>query len=183
MKKAIRCLRYLKGTSELGLQFSGNDGLLCYCDSNWGGPLERRLSRIGYAFLLNNAAIIFRSIMQKSQSLSTAEAEYVALCAASQDASYLLQMLSELGMGDNSPIIIMEDNQACISTATRDVSSPKLKHIDIIYHFVRTMVNEGKIKIVYCPTYHQASDILTKGTDKLTFIRHRSTLMGLPFRP
>ena len=29
MKEAIRCLRYLKGTSEMGLQFSGNDGLLC----------------------------------------------------------------------------------------------------------------------------------------------------------
>ncbi len=86
--------------------------------------------------------------MQKNQSLSTAEAEYVALCAASQDASYLLQMLSKLGMGDNSHVIVMEDNQACISTATRDVSSPKLKHIDIRYHFIRTMVSEGKIKIV-----------------------------------
>ena len=183
VKKAIRCLRYLKGTSEMGLQFSGNDGLLCYWDSNWGGPLERGLSRTRYAFLLNNAAIIFRNIMPKSQSLSTTEAEYIALCAASQDTSYLLQMLSELGMGDNSPIVIMEDNQACISTATRDISSPKLKHVDIRYHFVRTMVNEGKVKIIYCPTYHQAADILTKGTYKLTFIRHRSTLMGLPLRP
>ena len=55
--------------------------------------------------------------------------------------------------------------------------------IDINYHYVRTMVQEGQVKVVYCPTYHQAADILTKGTDKVTFLRHRSTLMGLPFRP
>jgi hypothetical protein len=84
-------------------------------------------------------------------------------------------MLSELGMGDNSPIIIMDDNQACINTATRDVSSPKLKHVDIRYHFVRTMVNEGKVKIIYCPTYHQAADILTKGTDKSSGSSSRSS--------
>ncbi|MFN9899734.1 MAG: Ty1/Copia family ribonuclease HI, partial [bacterium] len=110
-------------------------------------------------------------------------AEYVALGAATQDAAYLLRMLSEMGMGNNAPINILEDNQACISVGTRDIASPKLKHIDIRYHYVRTMVQEGKIRIMYCPTFHLTADILTKGVDKLTFIRHRSTLMGMPFRP
>ena len=45
------------------------------------------------------------------------------------------------------------------------------------------MVQEGQVKVVYCPTYHQAADILTKGIDKVAFLRHGSTLMGLPFRP
>ena len=48
--------------------------------------------------------------MQKAQALSTAKAEYVALCATTQDGAYLLQMLSEIGMGDNAPITVMEDN-------------------------------------------------------------------------
>ena len=167
----------------MGLQFSGNSGLLGYCDNNWGGSIERRLSRTGYAFMLNNAANIFRSMMQKSQSLSTAEAEYIALCAASQDACYLLQMLSEFGMGDNAPITILEDNQAAITNVVNDVASPKLKHVDIRFHFVRSMHRAKKIDIVYCPGYYQAADILTKSTDNLTFIRHRSTLMGMPYRP
>ncbi len=67
--------------------------MIGYVDSNWGGPMDRRLSKIGYAFLLNNGAIIFISMMQKSQALSTVEAECMALFAASQDAVYLLQML------------------------------------------------------------------------------------------
>jgi hypothetical protein len=183
MKKAVRCLRYLKGTSTMGIQFTASAGLIGYVDSNWGGPMERRLSRTGYAFMLNNGAIIFRSMMQKSQALSTAEAEYVALCAASQDAAYLIQMLQELGMGDVAPITLLEDNQACMDIAGKDIASPKLKHIDIRYHFVRTMLRENKIQLVYCPSYHQAADILTKGVDALAFFRHRATLMGLPFRP
>ena len=97
--------------------------------------------------------------------------------------SILAPMLSEMGMGDNAPITILEDNQACISVGTKDIVSPKLKHIDIKYHYVRSMVQENKVKIVYCPTYHQAADIPTKGTDKITLIKHRSTLMGLPLRP
>ena len=183
MKKAVRCLRYLKGTADLGIQYTASSGVVGYVDSNWGGPLERRLSRTGYAFLLNSGAIIFRSMIQKSQALSTAEAEYVALCAASQDAAYLLQMLQEMGMGDNAPVTLLEDNQACMDIASKDIASPKLKHVDIRFHFVRTMVHEGKVQLIYCPSYHQAADILTKGVDSLAFFRHRATLMGLPFRP
>ena len=103
MKKAVRCIRNFKGTSYLGIRFSREDGLKFYCDSNWGGPIERRLSRTGYAAMLNNGAIIFRSLMQKSQALSSAEAEYMALCAATQDAVYLTQMLQELGMDLKEP--------------------------------------------------------------------------------
>ena len=92
-------------------------------------------------------------------------------------------MLQEMGMGDNAPVSIMEDNQACMEIAGKDIVSPKLKHIDIRYYFVRTMLHEGKIQLIYCPTYHQAANIVTKGVDALTFFRHRATLMGLPFTP
>jgi hypothetical protein len=66
MKKVVRYIRYLKGTSYLGIQFSREDGLNFYCDSNWGGPTERRHSRTSYAAMLNSGANIFRSLMQKS---------------------------------------------------------------------------------------------------------------------
>ena len=78
--------------------------------------------------------------------------------------------------------MVLEDNQACITIASKDISSPKLKHIDLRYHFVRTMIESKQMKLVHCPTYHQAADVLTKPTDVLTFLRHRSTLMGLDNR-
>ena len=133
LQKAIRCLQYLKGTADLGLTYSGEDGFRVYCDSNWAGQAEQRRSRTGYAIMLNNAAIIMRSLIQKSQALSTAEAEYVALCAAAQDACFLLEMLQEMGMPLTEPIVIYEDNQACIAIATKNMASARLKHIDIRY--------------------------------------------------
>ena len=88
-------------------------------------------------------------------------------------------MLHEMGMELSEPVLMLEDNQACIQMTTKDISSPRLKHVDITYHYVRTMAQERKIEIVYCPTYHQAADILTKPVDQLTFLRHRATQMGL----
>ncbi|MFN9955657.1 MAG: Ty1/Copia family ribonuclease HI, partial [bacterium] len=104
----------------------------------------------------------------------------IALCAATQDAVYLTQMLQELGMDLREPVLMLEDNQACIQLADKNMASPRLKHVDIRYHYVRTMAQENKIEIAYCPTYHQAAEILTKAVDQLTFLRHRATLMGLP---
>ena len=46
--------------------------------------------------------------------------------------------------------------------------------------YTRTMIEANKIKLFYCPTYHQAADILTKPTDLLTFVHHRNPLMGAP---
>ena len=180
LTKAKRCLLYLKGTSSLGLTYHGESGFKVYCDSNWASALDQRRSRSGWAILLNNAAIIFRTMLQKCQALSTAEAEYVALCAAAQDVCFLHEMLQELGMPLKEAIPVFEDNQACILNAIQNSSPAKLKHIDLRYHFTRTMIEANKIKMVYCPTYHQAADILTKPTDLLTFVRHRSTLMGQP---
>ena len=179
-KRAVNCLTYLVGTAALGIQYSGERGIVVYCDSSHGSPEEARLSRSGYAILLNNAALSWRSVLQKSQALSSAEAEYMALCAAVQDAMWLRQMLLEMGMPQDGPTPIMEDNTACIGMATRDSVSQRVKHIDIRYHFVRDMIRRKKVTLVHCPTIKQAADILTKPTDSLPFAFHRATLMGLP---
>lgn len=66
---------------------------------------------------------------------------------------------------------------------SKNTASPKLKHIDINYHYVRTKLPEGKILLIHCPTLRQAAGTLTKPTDNLTFFRHRATLMRLPASP
>ena len=140
MKRGLRCLHYLKATESLGIQYTGEDPVKVFCDSNWGGPEENRLSRSGYAVMLNHGAIVFRSILQKVQAQSTAEAEHVALAAATQDAVFVRQMLEEMSVYMRGPIPVLEDNNACIVYANNDMTSQRGKHIDIKYHFIRTMV-------------------------------------------
>jgi len=72
-----RILRYLKGTSDLGLHYTSNDvdNLVGYLDSDWAGDLDGRKSTSGYLFKLCGAPISWRSKKQTSVALSTAEAE------------------------------------------------------------------------------------------------------------
>eukprot|EP00873_Tetraselmis_striata_P020669 jgi/Tetstr1/440933/TSEL_029202.t1 len=73
---AKRVLRYLKGTKTLGLTFSGGkaDGLLHgYCDADWAGDVVSRRSTTGFVFMLCGAAVSWKSQLQATVALSTAE--------------------------------------------------------------------------------------------------------------
>ena len=52
-----RILRYLKGTSGLGLLYtrSNSEELVGFSDSDWAGDLEDRRSNSGYLFKLSGA--------------------------------------------------------------------------------------------------------------------------------
>jgi len=77
---AKRVLRYLKGTTNLGLVYRKNDGtLIGFADADWGGCVINRRSFSGYVFVLSGAAISWKSQKQRTVSLSSTEAEYVSL--------------------------------------------------------------------------------------------------------
>ena len=83
-----RIMRYLKGTSDLGLLYTKEGSSKCvgYSDSDWGGDLDDRKSTSGYLFLIGGGSVSWRSKKQSSVALSTAEAEYMALASAGQEA-------------------------------------------------------------------------------------------------
>ena len=87
----------------------------------------------------------WRSKKQSCVALSTAEAEYVALAAATQEALWMRQLISEMKAEHPKSIVIHEDNQFAISM-TRNPLHGRSKHISIKYHFVRDHVNEGSIR-------------------------------------
>ncbi|XP_073051273.1 secreted RxLR effector protein 161-like [Primulina eburnea] len=81
-----KILRYLKGTTDYFLCYQGKDlTLKGYTDADWGGDLDERKSTSGYAFLLNDGCISWRSKKQTRVSLSTMEAEFVACASAVQE--------------------------------------------------------------------------------------------------
>ena len=111
---AKRVLRYLKGTIEHGLEYHGSNQepnvLVGFSDSDWGNEVQRR-STTGYIFKMNGAAISWKSQRQETVALSTAEAEYMALCTAAKEAMFLRSILHEIGFDQKNPTMIYEDNQ------------------------------------------------------------------------
>ena len=82
-----RILRYLKGTLNMCLCYSReSEGLLGYSDADWAGDHTDRKSTTGFCFTMSGAAVVWLSKKQPCVALSTTEAEYIALCAATQEA-------------------------------------------------------------------------------------------------
>ena len=49
----------------------------------------------------------------------------------------------------------------------------RTKHIDIKYHFIRDLVEAGRIELSYCATENMVADILTKGVSIKQFEKLR----------
>ena len=119
------------------------------------------------------AAVSWRSCKQSCVALSTAEAEYVALAAAAQEAVWLQHLICELQNEPPRKIEILEDNQSAICLAKNPQSHGRTKHVDIKYHYIRDQVESGNIKLVYCPSEKMVADILTKGLPVSQFVKLR----------
>jgi hypothetical protein len=178
---AKRVLRYLKGTADVGLVYrsGSDDGAVAsaYCDADWAGDVDDRKSTSGYVVMVNGNTISWMSGKQKTVSLSTAEAEYIAVSSVVQEITWVNSMLEELSFKQTTPTAIMCDNQAAIQISDSDIHHQKTKHIAIRYHFIRDAVCSKQIKLEYVASANQLADILTKPLGKQVFIRLRNSIM------
>ena len=161
--------------ANMGLMYSKNDCTNCvgYSDADWAGDVNDRKSTSGYLFKISGAPVSWRSKKQSCIALSTAEAEYMALSSAAQEATRLRQLTKDLHNEPTEPTVIKEDNQAAIRIAKNPESHGRTKHIDIKYHFLREKVMNDVIKLEYCPTNDMIADMLTKGLGREKFERFR----------
>ena len=186
-KAAQRVLRYLAGTRKFGICFSKTlpdirdisrkaSTLIGYSDSDWAGEPETRRSTSGYVFLSANGPIAWKSSLQKSVSLSSVEAEYVALCSASREAFWLRQLHEQLGFPITEPTPIGEDNRGCEAITKNDRTDARTKHIQVKYHYTRELVRNGDVEIQRISTRQMVADIFTKPIDAAKFLWCRDQL-------
>lgn len=117
-------------------------------------------------------AISWKSRGQKSVTLSSSEAEYVAISELCAEIMFLKQVLEFLGIKVKLPIIVRVDNVGAIYLAHNATSGPRTKHVDIRYHFVRDYIEDGVIKILFVKSTDNDSDIYTKNLGEDLFDKH-----------
>eukprot|EP00698_Gefionella_okellyi_P018278 TRINITY_DN5462_c1_g1_i3.p1 TRINITY_DN5462_c1_g1~~TRINITY_DN5462_c1_g1_i3.p1 ORF type:complete len:457 (-),score=85.43 TRINITY_DN5462_c1_g1_i3:362-1732(-) len=120
MTAVKRILRYLKGTRDYCLmlrlpRMSDQLQLIGFTDADYAGDPQTRRSQTGYCFMLGNAVISWKSQKQTTVAQSTTEAEYISANEATREAVSLRKLLGEIGVEQQGPSTIYEDNQACIS--------------------------------------------------------------------
>ncbi|XP_065630583.1 secreted RxLR effector protein 161-like [Quercus suber] len=76
-----RIIKYVKTTAEFGMWYSKDtNGVLAgYSDADWAGNADDRKSTSGGCFYVGNNFVSWMSKKQNSISLSTTEAEYIAV--------------------------------------------------------------------------------------------------------
>jgi hypothetical protein len=136
-----------------------------YSDSDYANNVDDRRSITGYVFVFDD----WNSMTEHSVALSTMEAEYYAVCKATQEAIYLRMLFEESGMKVDSPLVIKEDNQACISFTKNPGDHTKTKHIDVRSCFVRQWVERGELELQGVDTTEQLADIFTKALEVRQF--------------
>ena len=152
--------------------------LLVYTDSDYAGDKETRKSVTGYVIYLRGVPICWKSKAQRSVTLSSTEAEFVALSEAAKEIKFIVQVMWSLNMSVELPVVVRVDNVGAIYLANNLNTSQRTKHIDVRYNYVREFVEDDFIKIYFVRTDENDADIFTKNTTTDIFQRHSEKLVG-----
>ncbi len=184
-----RVLRYVRGTSAMGLCYDGlRDGIVeyqdrvnetdvfGYCDSDWAGDVSDRKSTSAYVFMRSGSAISWCSKKQTIVATSSCEAEYISMSSACNEGIWMKRLFSDIPVDTDlsKGITILSDSQSGIKLAENESINRRNKHIDINYHFVRQVTEDGQVVLEYIPTSEMVADMLTKPLGRIQFekLRH-----------
>ena len=70
------------------------------------------------------------------------------------------------------------DNMSAIATANTDHPTPKSKHLDVKYHFLKELITRKQVKLEYTPSQKNAADMLTKALKPAQY-RHNISQLRL----
>ncbi|KAK3282268.1 hypothetical protein CYMTET_9991 [Cymbomonas tetramitiformis] len=151
-------VRYLKGTMSYelvlrttssvprGLGLAGGAlPMSIYTDADYAGCKTTRRSTSGIAVYLCGSLLIFSSIMQRCVSLSTNEAEIIAMSEGAREIKYIINVLNDL-VDICNPVPMYCDNQGAIHLASDYVNNNRSKHIEVRNMYIRELVKSKTVE-------------------------------------
>lgn len=179
--KAKHVLRYLRFTQHHGIRYdSANKTLSMFSDSDFSQCPSTRRSITGYVATMGGGAVSWFSQRQKVVALSTTEAEYMACADAARHICWARSFLFDIFHQDTNPTTLHIKNTSAIANATNEGIKSWSKHIDRRHHFIREMVEDGRITVKQVSTHAMLADHLTKPLSPQA-IQHAMSINNMVF--
>jgi len=139
-----------------------------YADADFAGEVDGMRSTTGFVIHDRYRAILhWKSQRQKTVAKSTADAEFNATALAVEEGIWLAKVQAEI-YGEVKgviPISVFNDNQACIASLMNGQFRASTRHVGVRYIWLRELVCEGEVTIMYLRTDEMIADGLTKGLE------------------
>ncbi|GAA0158182.1 hypothetical protein LIER_15276 [Lithospermum erythrorhizon] len=129
------------------------------------GVVSRYMSTRGYVFTFGGTTISWRSKLQLIVALSSCEAEYVAMAEVVKEMIWLQTFLKELNL-EHGRNTLYCDSQRAIYLTKNPVFHARTKHTGLKYHFIRSVLNNGVLKLQKILRDRNPADIFTKIVNK-----------------
>ena len=177
-KAAARVLSYLSLTCHRGITYSGVTlSFHALTDSDWGSDQDTRRSTSAHIVIMAGAPVCWMSKLQPIVTVSSMEAEYLALFYCVQEVTWIRMLLEGFQLTRTQPTRIYIDNRSARLLALNPVHHARSKHIDVKFHWLRDKVRDKTFSPIYVNTADNRSDILTKSTSSTTFHKHVNAIM------
>ena len=179
--KLTRMMRYLKGTEELFLTLSSDctNVLEWHVDVSYAVHQDCK-SHTGGNFSMGEGTISGKSTKQKLNTKSSTEAELVGSDDVMPQLVWTNYFLDAQGY-DVKETIMYQDNKSAILMKKNGKfsSSKRTKHINVRYFFIKDRIQNGELKVEYCPTDNMIADFFTKPLQGSKFLQFRKIILNL----
>ena len=171
---------YIKQGTNLGIKMRApkDTRVVAFVDSDYASDRNDRKSISGHLVTIGGCLVSWQSKKQTGVTLSSTEAEFVAMSMAATEIKFIVYLLTEMGNGPPvmMPSILQEDNTGAIFMAKNTAISQRTKHVDIRYRFVNHMILSKELWVQHIRCEENPSDTMTKNLPVSLFGKHAAQI-------
>lgn len=184
MKILKQIFSYINQTKDYAINLSNasDDCIEMYTDSSWASDQDDRKSFNGDVLLVGKVPIYWSCGKQKVVTLSSMEAEYIAIANSATTLSWFKNIVNDcndncIDISCNLPILY-SDSLSAIHFSRNCFNNHRSRHIDIKFHYVRECLKSEIFNLKYVSSKLNLADILTKSFSSAKIVEFCKLLFG-----
>ena len=152
-----------------------------FIDADYAGDANTRRSTSGMVVMMNGGPISWSSRLQKLCAQSSAESEIYAVTDSVKEAIHIKLLCEEAGIRESGkPLVVWEDNTACVHLAHGLRGSKAAKHFEVRLRFLNEQVQDNVIEFARIDTKDQYADGFTKALPGPAFFAFLKLMLQSP---